>query len=171
MDESFASLRGRKVCNKDTNKYFGRLSDILVNEGTNEIIGIISKNETLIYPRRFFCIGEIMGYDEICIHVSGYGERFAKVVPVYTDFRSMGDDIYKRKAVLPDGSDAGKIQNINLNLEMGIITGFEIGFSLAQDLINGRKICPARNTIHFNHGSIVLENSPIEMKNGKKMFF
>ena len=43
MYESFLRLKGRKVCGKDTKKYFGRLSDILVNKETNAIIGIISK--------------------------------------------------------------------------------------------------------------------------------
>lgn len=171
MDESFSALRGKKVCNKDTKKYFGRLSDILVNKGTNEIIGIVSKNEALIYPKRLFYIKEISGYDEVCVYVTGFGEKFAKVVPIFTDYKSCGNDIYKRRAVFKDGSEAGKIQNINLNLETGTITGFEIGFSLAQDLLTGRKLCPAQNTINFKHDNIVLEKSLIEAKRAKKYFF
>lgn len=171
MDESFASLRGRKICNKDTNKCLGRLSDILVSKGTNEIIGIISKNEALIYPRRLFYLKEVTGYDEISIYVEGYGEKFAKVVPILTDFKSMENDIYKRKAIFTNGKEAGKIQNVNLSLETGIITGFEIGFSLAQDLLNGRKLCPAQNTISYRSDNIVLENNLIEEKRTKKYFF
>lgn len=163
MDESFCALKGRKVCNKDTNKCFGRLSDILVNKGTNQIIGIISKNESFIYPRRLFYMSDLCGYDQVCVYVSGFGERFAKVVPIYTDFKSCGNDIYKKKAMFSDGSEAGKIQNIKFDLETGVITGFELGFSLAQDLLTGRKLCRTRDTIVFNRDNIVIEK--IDRKN------
>lgn len=171
MDESFCALLGKKVCGKESNKYFGRLSDILVSKGTNEIIGIISKNESLIYPKRLFFLQDICGRDEISVYVNGFGEKFTKIVPVCTDFKSMEFDIYKRKAIFPDGSEAGKIQNIKLDLNLGIITAFEIGFSLAQDLLTGRKLCPARNTITFYDDNIVLESNLIEVKKCKKIFF
>ncbi len=156
MDESFVGLRGKKICGKDTDKYFGRLSDIIVNKDSNEIIGIISKNETPFYRHRFFPKSDISGMDETHIFVTGFGEKFAKVVPVYKAFLCCGDDIYKRRAIFKDGSDAGKVQNIKLDFETGVITGFEIGSSLAQDLLVGRKLCRTQDRIDFYRGNIVV---------------
>ena len=159
MDESFCALLGKKVCCKKTNKCFGRLSDILVSKGTNEIIGIVAKNDSLIYPRRFFYFEDICDKDSVNIFVSGFGEKFMKVVPIFAEFKSIEADMLKRKAVFPDGREAGKIQNINLNMETGTIEGFEIGISIIQDLLNGRKLCRTQNTITFEGDNIVVENN------------
>lgn len=157
MDESFLTLKGRKVCGRDTNKYFGRLSDVLVNKDTNRIIGIISKNDSLIYRHRLFLLSEVTGCDDVCIYVRGFGERFVRVIPVFTDFSSCEDDIFKRKAVSTSGNIIGKIQNIHFDFEIGCIKGFETGFSLAQDLLNGRMFYPIQDTIRFSQGRIVLD--------------
>ena len=93
MYESFLRLKGRKVCGKDTNKYFGRLSDILVNKDTNEILGIIAKNDSIIYKHRLFYMRDICRKDEVCIYVNGYGEKFIKVVPLLVDFKSCENDL------------------------------------------------------------------------------
>ena len=158
MYESFVVLKGKKVCEHETNKYFGRLSDIIVNKDSNKIIGIISKNEALLYRHRFFPVKDICGGDEVNVFVKGFGERFVKVIPVWGDFICCGNDIYKRKAVYSDGSDAGKIQDINFDFEAGIITEFEVGFSLAQDLLVGRKLCRTQDKIDFYRGNIVINS-------------
>ncbi len=158
MDESFLKLKGRKVLEKSTGKYFGRLSDILVNKDTNNIIGIVSRNDSLIYRHRFFTAENIYGYDEINLLVSGFGEKFMKVVPVFADYKSCENDIFKRKAVFSDGTEAGKIQNINFDMETGIISGLEIGTSIVQDLLSGRMICPSMQRIHYFQDKIVLDN-------------
>lgn len=170
MDESFLKLKGRRVTENNTKKYFGRLSDILVNKDTSEIIGIISKNDSLIYRHRLFYIKDVVGRDELSIYVTGFGERFVKVVPIFTDYKSCGNDIYKRKAVLEDGSVIGKVQNMNFNLEAGILTEFEIGSSLAQDLLNGRIICPTQDSIDFFQGNILLYDEKMGIIKRKKMF-
>lgn len=157
MYESFLKLKGKKICGKDTNKYFGRLSDILVDKDTNVIIGIISKNDSLIYKHRLFYMKDISKWDEVNIYVKGFGEKFVKVVPIYEDFKSCENDIYKKKAIYSDGSHAGMIQNISFNFEAGKLTGFEVGASLMQDLLNGRLICPAQNTVNYLQDSIVLD--------------
>lgn len=157
MYESFLKLKGKKVCGKDTNKYFGRLSDILVNKDTNEIIGIISKNDSLLYRHRLFYMKDICKWDEVSVYVKGYGEKFVKIIPIYTDFKSCENDIYKKRAIYSDGVRAGRIQNIKFNFEAGTIAAFEVGSSLVQDLLNGRLICPAQNTISYLQDDIILD--------------
>lgn len=156
MDESFLKLKGRKVSGKDTNKYFGRLSDILVNKDTNKIIGIISKNDSLIYRHRLFYIEDVCGMDEVNVFVTGFGEKFVKVVPTFMDFKSCENDIFKRKAIFSDGSEAGKIQNINFDFESGSMTEVEIGASIAQDLLEGRMICPTQHNVTFFQDKIII---------------
>ncbi len=158
MDESFLKLKGRKVLEKTHKKCFGRLSDILVNKDTNKIIGIVSKNDSLIYRHRFFGADSICGCDDINIIVSGFGEKFVKVVPVFADYKSCENDIFKRKAVFSDGTEAGKIQNINFDMELGSISGLEIGTSIVQDLLSGRMICPNMQNIHYLQDKIVLDD-------------
>lgn len=158
MDESFLKLKGRKVLEKNSRKYFGRLSDILVNKDTNNIIGIVSKNDSLIYRHRFFTAENICGCEELNIIVSGFGEKFVKVVPVFADYKSCGNDIFKRKAVFSDGTEIGKIQDINFDMETGNISGLEIGTSIIQDLLSGRMICPNMQRIHYFQDKIVLDN-------------
>lgn len=157
MYESFLKLKGRRVCGKDTDKYFGRLSDILVNKDTNQIIGIISKNEAIIYKHRLFYMRDICRTDEVSIYVNGYGEKFMKVIPLYGNFKSCENDIYKKRALYPDGHGAGFVRNITFNLEAGVMSGFEVGSSLIQDLINGRLICPSGNTVNYLNDCIVLD--------------
>lgn len=160
MYESFGRLKGKKVCGRNNGKYFGRLSDIIVNKGTNKIIGIVSKNDSLIYRRRLFLKSDIEGCDEVHVYVKGFGEKLSQS----SLFQSVENDIYRRKAILSDGREVGRIQNINLSLESGVIIGFEIGTSIAQDLLTGRKICRTRNTITTCRGSIVLQD---EFENSK----
>ncbi len=157
MYESFLKLKGKKICEKDTKKYFGRLSDILVNKDTNEIIGIISKNDSFIYRHRLFYMKDIYKWDEVNVYVKGFGEKFVKIIPVYSDYKSCENDIYKKRAIYSDGSRAGRIQNINFDFEAGTIAAFEVGSSIVQDLLNGRLICPAQNTINYLQGDIVLD--------------
>lgn len=156
MYESFLKLKGRKVANADTKKNFGRLSDILVNKSTNEIIGIISKNDTLLYRHRLFYMTDIVKIEEVTVFVKGYGEKFAKVIPIYGDYTSCENDIYKKRAVFQSGTEAGKIQNINFDFEAGMISEFEIGSSLMQDILNGRMVCPAKNCLTFVKGDILV---------------
>lgn len=157
MYESFLKLKGRRVCGKNSKKYFGRLSDILVNKDTNEILGIISKNDSIIYKHRLFYMKDICNKDEVCIYVNGYGEKFLKVVPLYKDFKSCENDIYKKRAIYRDGKGAGYVKNITFNFETGVLSGFEVGSSLIQDLINGRLICPSSNTVNYLNDCIVLD--------------
>ncbi len=159
MYESFMRLNGKRVYGYDSGKCFGRLSDILVNKGTNDIIGIVSKNDALLYRHRFFPKGDIVKINEVNLYVKGFGEKFVKVVPCESDFHSVVNDMYKRRAVLSDGSEAGKIQNVNMDLELGVITGFEVGSSLAHDLLNGRKICRIRDKVEICRGNVVLTDS------------
>ncbi len=170
MDESFLRLKGKKICEEKTHKYFGRLSDILVKKGTNEILGIISKNDSLVYKYRLFNLVDIANTNATCIFVNGFGERFVKIIP-REDFQSCENDIYKRKTILTDGTDAGIIQNINLDLKTGTLSGFEIGFSLAEDLLKGRKICRTRNTISFSKGKLILEEKLVECVARRKNLF
>ena len=167
MYESFLKLKGRKICNRDTNKYFGRLSDILVSRDTNRIIGIISRNDSLIYRHRLFYMKDVCRWDEVCIYVNGFGEKFVKVVPLYTDYKSCGNDIYKKKAIYSDGYSAGLVQNIRFDFETGTIAAFEIGSSLIEDHLSGRMICPARNTVNYLKGSVVLDASDNHKKNNE----
>ncbi len=157
MYESFLKLRGKKVCGRETNKYFGRLSDILVNKDTNEIIGIISKNDSLLYRHRLFYMKDVSKIDEVSVYVNGFGEKFVKVIPIYSDYKSCENDIYKKKALYSDGTKMGMVQNINFNFETGKLVAFEVGASLMQDLLNGRLICPALNTVYYRVGGIVLD--------------
>lgn len=157
MYESYLGLKGRRVCDKDTDKYFGRLSDILVNKDTNKIIGIISKNDSIIYKHRLFFLRDIVRADELCIYVKGYGEKFIKVVPLYEDFKSCENDIYKKRALYPSGRTAGVVRNITFNFEVGVMSGFEVGSSLIQDLINGRLVCPSSNTVNYLSNCIVID--------------
>lgn len=165
MCESFGRLKGKKVCGRISGKYFGRLSDIIVNKGTNTIFGIVSKNDSLLYRRRLFLKSDIEGSDEVHVYVKGSGERLFKSSPQNDRFQSVENDIYRRKAVFSDGSEAGRIQNINLSLESGTIIGFEIGSSIAEDLLKGRKMCRTHNTIEMCRGSILLQDED------KKIFF
>ena len=169
MYESFCKLKGKKVCNKD-GKYFGRLSDILVKKGTSDIIGIVSQSDSLIFRHRLFLKKDILGSDEVAVFVNGRGERFVKNTKD-GDHKSCENDIYKRKAVFGDGSEAGMIQNISFDLETGTIIGFEIGSSLAHDLLYGRKICRTQNTINICRGNVVVDNDLEEDPTRKKIFF
>ena len=157
MYESYLGLKGRRVSSKDTDKYFGRLSDILVNKDTSEIIGIISKNESIIYKHRLFFMRDIVKTDELCIQVKGYGEKFIKVVPLYEDFKSCENDIFKKRALYPSGRTAGFVRDISFNFEAGVMSGFEVGSSLIQDLINGRLVCPSGNTVNYLSNCIVID--------------
>lgn len=168
MDESFLKIKGKKICAMDSSKNFGRLSDILVSKGTNRIIALIAKNDALVYKYRMFDIIDVVNSDELNIFVKSSGERFVRVIPIEEDYLSCDEEIYKRKAVLPDGCRVGKIQDINIDLCSGQLTGFEIGNSLAQDLLNGRKLCRTRNTINFSKGNIVLENQLLDSDKRKK---
>lgn len=158
MDESFLKLKGRKVMEENSGKCLGRLSDILVNKDTNKVIGVVAKNESLIYRHRFFKKEEIVNYDKVNLTVSGFGEKFLKIVPVFSDYKSCENDIFKRRAVFSDGSVAGKVQNINFDTEIGEICGLEIGTSIIQDLFTGRIICPCIQRIHYYQDRIVLED-------------
>ena len=157
MYESFLKLKGRRVCGKDTQKYFGRLSDILVNKDTNQIIGIIARNDAIVYKHRLFYMRDVCKRDEVCIYVKGYGEKFIKVVPLMEDFKSCENDIYKKRALYKNGQWAVLIKNISFNFETGVLSGFEVGSSLIQDLIKGRLICPSSNTVNYLNGCIVLD--------------
>lgn len=157
MYESFVKLKGRRILGKDTKKYFGRLSDILVNKDTNEILGIVAKNDSIIYKHRLFYMRDICKKDEVCIYVNGYGEKFIKVAPLMVDFKSCENDIYKKRALYKNGQGAGFIKNISFNFEAGVLSGFEVGSSLIQDLIQGRLICPSGNTVNYLNGCIVLD--------------
>ncbi|MGM9551678.1 MAG: PRC-barrel domain-containing protein [Clostridia bacterium] len=170
MDESFCRLKGKKVCDEKIGKCYGRLSDILVNKGTNEILGIISTNDSFVYKNRLFNREDIISSDETSIYVKGFGEKFVKVIPI-EDYQSCENDIYKRKAVLTDGRNVGKIQNMNFDLETGIMTEFEIGSSIAEDLLKGRKICRTRDTISFSDGKIILEEKLTDSVERKKILF
>jgi uncharacterized protein YrrD len=156
MYESFGRLKGKKVCGSTSGKYFGRLSDIIVNKGTNKIAGIVSEKDSFMFHKRFFKSSDIESVDNLHVYVSGDGEKFSNDAK----YQSVGNDIYRRNAVLSDGREAGKIQNINLNLESGTITGFEIGSSIADDLLEGRKICRTRNTIKTYCGNVILHDEP-----------
>lgn len=157
MYESFLKLKGRRVCGKDTQKYFVRLSDILVNKDTNQIIGIIARNDAIVYKHRLFYMRDVCERDEVCIYVKGYGEKFIKVIPLMEDFKSCENDIYKKRALYKNGQGAGLIKNISFNFEAGVLSGFEVGSSLIQDLIKGRLICPSSNTVNYLNGCIVLD--------------
>ncbi|MBR5535110.1 MAG: PRC-barrel domain-containing protein [Clostridia bacterium] len=159
MYESFLKWKGKKIYGKDTNKYYGRLSDILVNKDTSMIIGIISKNDSLIYKHRLFLIKDVIKWDEVCIYVKGYGEKFVKVVPLFENFKSCENDIYGKSAVYSDGTRAGRVRNIGFNFEAGELAAFEVGSSLVQDLLSGRLICPAQNTVNYLQDCIVLEKA------------
>lgn len=158
MYESFLRLKGRKIFEKHSEKYLGRLSDILVNKDTNNIIGIVSENDALLYRHRFFKSELISEWDNLRITVTGFGEKFVKIVPVFSDYTSCENDIFKRKAVFSDGSEAGKIQNINFDMETGVIGNLEVGTSIIQDLLSGRMICPNIQKIEYCHDKIVLDN-------------
>ncbi len=164
MYESFLRLKGRKVCGKDTKKYFGRLSDILVNKETNAIIGIISKNDSLIYRHRLFFLKDICSIDEVSVYVIGYGEKFMKVIPLFEDFKSCENDIRNKRAVYKNGHGAGFVKNVAFDFEAGKMSEFSIGSSLIQDLINGRLICPVGNTVNYLHDGIVIDNAPCKNK-------
>ncbi len=158
MYESFLKLKGRKIFEKNSKKYLGRLSDILVNKDTSDVIGIVSENNSLIYRHRFFDVKSICDYDEVDITVKGFGEKFVKIVPVFADFKSCENDIFKRKAVFSDGTFAGKIQNINFDMETGNIYQFEIGTSVIQDLLSGRMVCPSTQNIRYCRDKIILDS-------------
>lgn len=168
MDESFLKLKGKKVIGKN-GKYYGRLSDVLVKKGTSEITGIVSASDAIIYRHRFFPKRDIVKTDEVTVFVSGRGERLVKQRPFYEKYSGCGRDMLKRNAVFSDGRRAGVIQNINLDFETGSIIGFEIGSSLAHDLLNGRKISSPQDTIDIENGSIVLEGE-LRQERRKKMF-
>jgi len=170
MYESFMRLKGKKICSIDGEKYFGRLSDILVNKETNNIIGIVSKNDSLLYRYRFFPTEDIVYLDELKVYVRGRGEKFVRVIPCEGEFHSVENDIFKRRAVLPDGSDAGKIQNISIDFNLGAVTGFEVGSSLAQDLLNGRKICRIRDKIEICRGNVVIKDTLYRERRKKLLF-
>ena len=157
MCESFLKLKGRKICGNDTKKYFGRLSDVLVNKDTNVIIGIIAKNDSLIYRHRLFYLKDICGIDEVNVYVNGYGEKFMKVIPLYEDFKSCENDIRRKRAVYRNGQGAGFVKNMTFDFEAGVMSGFSIGSSLIQDLISGRLICPVGNTVSYLQDSIVVD--------------
>lgn len=159
MYGSFVKLKGRKIFEKKSKKYFGRLSDVIVNKDTNKIIGIVSKNDSPIYKYRYFKIGDVCGFDEVNVYVTGFGEKYMKVLPVNESFKSCENDIFKRKAVYPDGTGAGRVQNIKLSLEAGEIIGLEIGSTIIEDLLTGRKICPTKQKISYFKDKIVLDEN------------
>lgn len=168
MYESFLRLKGKRVVGKN-GKYYGRLSDVLVKKGTSELTGIVSASDALLYRRRFFPIQDIVKTDEVTVFVSGCGERLIKQRELYEKYSGCGRDMLKRNAVFTDGRKAGLIQNIGLDFETGTIIGFEIGSSLAHDLLNGRKISQPQDTIDIKNGSIVLSGRLREERR-KKMF-
>ena len=168
MNESFLQSKGKRVVGKN-GKYYGRLSDVLVKKGTSEITGIVSSSDALFYRRRFFPIEDVIKTDEVTVFVSGRGERLIKQREIYEKYCGCGRDMLKKNAVFPDGKKAGLIQNIGLDFETGTIIGFEIGSSLAHDLLNGRKISQPQDTIDIENGSIVLSGRLTDERR-KKMF-
>lgn len=157
MCESFGRLMGKKVCGENDGRYFGRLSDVIVSKGTNRIIGIVAKSGAPFNRLRLILRNDITRCDETHIFVRGKGEKLAGNFRKNENVQSVGNDIYKRRAVFPDGRDAGKVQNVNFDLESGVIIGFEVGTSIADDLLTGRKTCRTRDTVKMSRGRIVLE--------------
>ncbi len=157
MYESFFELKDMNVCDALSGRCYGRLSDVLVNKGTNEIFGIVSKRDLIFAPCRIFRKSEIVGIEAARVSVRGSGEKYVKEGHQYAR-QSVENDLLKKRAVSKEGLDMGKIQNVALDMEAGELAEFEIGLSMAEDLWKGRKMYRIRDKIiDFCRGCFVLD--------------
>lgn len=160
---NYYSLLNTPVIQYPSGRKIGTVSDIFLKENSTEIFGIVATNRSLIYQNRLYAPGDIIYTGTHEVSVFGPGVKFIKAPKEkFLSFRH----IIGLKTV-PAGSSVsiGTVKDGFFDMEAGSLTELLIGKSIADDIINGRKLLRA-DSITEEHGLIKAEN-PALLSNGK----
>ncbi|MDO4563184.1 MAG: PRC-barrel domain-containing protein [Clostridia bacterium] len=164
MKNAFCSIKGRNVYNVENEKLVGRLSDILLYPSSEKLFGIICTNENILYKHRLFRAGKILSVTESRINVIGHGERFVRVLPCEEKARSCSTLTHGFKVVSRAGKTLGYVKDITLDFEIGQLSELEVGVSLAEDLLYGRKSVNAEGVISFCDNRLIINEESLKNK-------
>ncbi len=138
---NYYSLLNTPVIQYPSGRKIGTVSDIFLKENSTEIFGIVATNRSLIYQNRLYVPGDIIHVGTYEVSVIGPGLKFIKSPrEKYLSFRHL----IGLKTV-PEGSTTslGTVKDGFFDMEAGSLTRLLIGKSIADDIINGRKLLSA----------------------------
>lgn len=152
---NYYSLLNTPVIQYPSGRKLGVVSDIFIKENSTEIFGIVAKNRSLVYQNRLFSPKDIIYFGTHEVSVVGPGTKFLKNPKgKVLSFR----DMIGKKTVSDNKSvNIGTVKDGYFDMEMGSLTELLIGGSIADDLINGRKILRL-SSINEENGILRAEN-------------
>ena len=160
--KSFARLYHLPVIERTSRRKLGTLDDIYVKKESGELIAIEVTNENIFYRNRLIYAKDILRETPRYILVSGFGERYASVLPEgVRNAKSYRRDVYNKR-VMRAGEVLGKIKDCSFDFETGQMNEIELGKGLAEDLLHGRSHLPLSGNVTLRQNGVdVGENQQV----------
>ena len=174
----FSEIIGLPVVSIASGYKIGTVKDIIFISDTKEISAlIIHENRKLMSSPQAIKVQDVIKVGKSAVLVSE--EQCLTDLKSFlssTEFVKQYSKEVKEKRVYTDGGvKLGTIQDALFDFETGMLAEFEISDGLVQDLIEGRKIMPATESIQLEQGIIIVESEKIhQLKDnhkGLKNFF
>ena len=135
---NYYSLLNTPVIQYPSGRRIGTVSDVFLKENSTEIFGIVATNKTLIYRNRLYTPQDIIYTGTHEVSVFGPGVKFIKEpMEKCLSFRHI---IGLKAMPFESNVSIGTIKDGFFDMETGSLTGLLIGKSIADDIINGRKL-------------------------------
>ncbi len=166
----FARLFHLPVIETHTGRKIGFLSDVYVDKNTGSILGIVVRNENILYPNRLILAANIVEEAPAKIFVSGFGKRYAVLPPpLLGDPISYKRQVYNKRAVKPSGENLGKIKDCCFDFEAGKMCELELGKGLSDDFMNGRSRLGLSNGVSLRAAKIEVSENDRVLYRGRGM--
>ncbi|MGE4282273.1 MAG: PRC-barrel domain-containing protein [Clostridia bacterium] len=166
----FSTVIGLPVVSIKSGTKIAVVKDIIFDANTKKLVGLVVHCKKLMFNNKIILIEDIMsaGINAILIededilissekltqlpNTKKYWEEFIGT-PVYSD----------------NGVNIGEIQDVSFDWELGLLEELEISDGVVQDLIEGRKILPALESIELEQGIVIIDTHNMnQLKNSGK---
>ncbi len=155
---NYYSLLNTPVIQYPSGRKLGVVSDVFIKENSTEIFGIVAKNRSLIYQNRLYSPKDIIYFGTREVSVVGPGSKFIKNPKA--EVLSFKEMIGKKTVSDNKSVNIGTVKDGYFDMEMGSLTELLIGGSIADDIINGRKILRL-TSLNEENGILKAENPSV----------
>lgn len=161
---NYYSLLNTPVIQYPSGRKIGVLSDIFLKENTTEVLGIVATNRSLVYSNRLYKPFDIIYVGTQEISVVGPGIKFVKV-PKAENPISFKELIGLKTLSDKNSENIGTVKDGYFDMEAGSLTELLVGGSIADDIINGRKVLKTE-AIREENGIVKAKNPLLIPKSG-----
>jgi len=161
---SFSRLLNLPVIDKISGKKIGRLTDVYLTKGTNEIYAIVVTCGSIIYRNKIIKSSDVLyiAGDAVYVNLKNHDKNIS------AETKSYLKDLVDKEAFNDKGNFLGKIKEGIFDVEAGYLEEIEIGRGFTDDLMRGRPRLKVNGNLDISKDSVTVETLKNSLRESKK---